>query len=337
MRQRFATIVFVVAAVAIVLAAPVNIKLATAVPANSTWHKALLDMGDAWAKSTEGRVKLTVYPGGTQGDAPANIRMMRPGVDQLQAGLLMAIELATVDESFNVFGIPFFFGSDDEELAVQKKLTPLIEQRLAAKGFHLLCWGNGGWIQLFSKNLVKTLDDVKRTKLYTSQGDDKMVQWYKQNGFNPVAISQNEIPAQMKLATGMIDAAPMPPYPALLLNVFRDAKYTLDLRVGPLIGATVITNEAWNKISADDHKKMLDAAQAFEQRLNTDAPKQDADSLKAMQDHGLVVTKLDAKAATEFRAAAEKLFTTMRGGMVPTEIYDLALTERDAYRKSKGK
>jgi TRAP-type C4-dicarboxylate transport system substrate-binding protein len=326
------------AAVATVLAAPVNIKLATAVPANSTWHKALLDMGDAWVKATESRVKLTVYAGGTQGDAAATVRMMRPGVDQLQAGLLMAVDLATIDEAFNVFGIPFFFESDDEELAVERKLTPIIEQRLSTKGFHLLSWGNGGWVQLFSKKPIKTLDDLKKARLFTSQGEDKLVQWYKSNGFNPVALSQNEIPAQMKLATGMIDAAPMPPYPALMLNVYRDAKYALDLRVAPLIGAAVITNEAWSKISADDRKKMLDAAQAFEKRLNTDAPKQDADSLKAMIERGLVVTTLDPKAVAEFRAAAEKLVITMRGGgMVPGDIYDIAVQERDAYRKSKGR
>ena len=37
----------------------------------------------------------------------------------------------------------------------------------------------------------------------------------------------------------MIDAAPSPPYPALLLQIFRDAKYMLDVRVAPLYGALV--------------------------------------------------------------------------------------------------
>ena len=48
----------------------------------------------------------------------------------------------------------------------------------------------------------------------------------------------------------MIDAAPSPPYPALVLQIFRDAKYMLDVRVAPLLGALVMTNEAWNKIDA---------------------------------------------------------------------------------------
>ena len=63
-----------------------------------------------------------------------------------------------------------------------------IEKRLDAKGFHLLCWGSGGWVQIFSKKPIKTLDELKQAKLYTSEGDDKMVQWYKTNGFHPVAL-----------------------------------------------------------------------------------------------------------------------------------------------------
>ena len=46
-------------------------------------------MGAEWTAKTGGRVKLTVYAGGTQGDEESTIRMMRPGVDQLQANLLM--------------------------------------------------------------------------------------------------------------------------------------------------------------------------------------------------------------------------------------------------------
>jgi TRAP-type C4-dicarboxylate transport system substrate-binding protein len=316
--------------------APVTIKLATQAPVNSTWHKALLDMGAQWNTGTSGRVKLTVYAGGTQGDEPSTLRMMRPGVDQLQANLLMVAGLAQVDDAFNVFGMPFFFQNDEEAAYVQQKLTPMLEQRLEAKGFRLLAWGSGGWVQLFSKKPLRTLDDVKQAKLFTSQGDDKMVQWYKNNGFHPVALSANDIPAQLKLTTGMIDTAPSPPYPALVLQIFRDAKYMLDIRVAPLVGGLVITNAAWNKINAADQKVVMDAAHAFEQRIMTDAPKQDRESVATMKTRGLVVTTLDAKAAADFRAAAEKLVPTLRGTIVPGDIYDRALQERDAFRKSKG-
>src|SRR5688572_31079799 len=86
-----------------------NIKLATLAPINSSYHKALLDMGAEWEAKTSGRVKLTVYAGGTQGSEDATIKLMRPGVDQLQGSMLTITGLSSLDNSFNVFGVPFFF------------------------------------------------------------------------------------------------------------------------------------------------------------------------------------------------------------------------------------
>ena len=334
----FRHIVLTLAALAVVassVAAQTTIKLATQAPVNSSWHKALLDMGAEWEAKTSGRVKLTVYAGGTQGSEEATLRMMRPGVDQLQANLLMLPGLSAIDDAFSVFGIPFFFSSDAEGLSVLEKLSPLLEKRLEAKGFNLLSWGSAGWIQLFSKRPVLTLADVKTAKLYTTQGDDRMVQWYKQNGFRPVALNQGDIPAQLKLSTGMIDAAPMPPYPALLLNIFRDANYMLDVNVAPLYGGLVLSMQTWNKLSAGDKEIIAASSKNMEKRLLGEAVKQDAASIANMKSRGLTVNTPDAKAMASFRAEADRLVTTIRGTLVPADVYDAAVRERDAFRKMK--
>jgi len=332
--KKLLLVVFPLAAATIVLAAPGEIKLATLFPANTSWHKALLDMGAAWSKDTAGRVTLTVYPGGTQGDESTTIKKMRPGIDQLQASFLTAAGLADLDEAFNAFVMPFFFESDAEEIAVEKKLTPVLEQKLQAKGFHLLAWGTAGWVQVFSKKPLRSLADVKNAKLFTSKGSDKWVQWYVANGFHPVALLPADIPAQLKLSTGLIDTAPYPAYLALSLQIFRDAKFMLDLHVAPLVGAMIMSNTAWNNISAEDKPKVAAAAEALEKRVHAEAPTQDAESVKQMVARGLQVITLDPKAAAEFRSAASQLNQSMRGTMVQPDIYDMALKERDAVRKS---
>jgi TRAP-type C4-dicarboxylate transport system substrate-binding protein len=316
--------------------APITIRLATGAPVNSSWHKALLDMGAAVNAKTSGRVRLTVYAGGTQGDEASTIRMMRPG-GSLNANLLTISGLSAIDNSFDAFGMPFFFQNDDETRAVLQKLTPTLDQKLEAKGFHRVAWGSAGWVQLFSKTPVRDLDELKKVKLFTSSGDDRMVQWYKSNGFNPVALSANDIPAQLKLSNGLIEAAPSPPYPALMLQMFRDAKYMLDVHVAPLLGALVISNHAWTQISAADQKVVADAAAGFETKVLAEAPKLDADSVNTMKTRGLTVITLDPKARAGFHAAAEKLVATMRGGMVPADVYDMVVRERDAFRKTKGR
>lgn len=312
-------------------AVPVILKLATVVPTNSPWQKALLDMGAAWKKDTTDRVQLRVYADGQLGGEDLIVKQMR--INQTQLSLMLLAGLADIDDSFNALGMPFFFNDIEEARAVVAKVTPLIEQRIAAKKFHLLSWTNGGWVQIFSKNPLKSLSDVKKAKLFTSSGDQKMVTWYKSNGFNPVALAATDIGPQMKF--GMIDAAPMPAYPSMLLLLYKDAPNMLNVHIAPLLGALVITTDAWNKISPEDQAKVTAAAKEFEERTSKEVPALEASSIVEMQKRGLNVNNLDKKAGDEFHAEADKLVASMRGSMVPAEIFDAVKTARDAYRASK--
>ena len=141
-----------------------------------------------------------------------------------------------------------------------------------------------------------------------------MVQWYTANGFHAVPLAAGEIPKQLTLPSSAINAAPIPPVYAVALQIFKDAPHMLEMRLAPsCVGATVMTDAAWNKISADDRAKMMAAAAAMEQQVNAQAPALDAKSIAAMKAAGLQVVTLDAKAIAEFRRAAEGLGAT-RGG-----------------------
>lgn len=327
------------AATALFMSVPVSagvaltIKLATFAPANSAWHKALLDMGDAWTAATGGRVSLRVYPGGTLGTEASTVKMMSPAVAELQAALLLPPGLTRIDSAIEVFGMPFFLESDEEMRAVFAAVRPMLTQRIEAQGYKVLHWGNAGWVQLFSKREIRTLADLKAAKLYTTEGDDKNVQWYKDNEFHPVPLSFNDMVGGLK--RGMIDAAPSPAYGASMLQIFRDAPFLLDIKVAPLFGATVLTNAAWERIDAADQPKVLAAANALEVRFLNEAPKLDADAVRTMMMRGLKVTRLTPAASAEFRKTAEALVVSMRGTVVPPDVYDAALKARDAFRKSK--
>ncbi len=310
--------------------AATTIKLATQAPTATIWQKSLTDLGATWSKATEGRVNMVVFADGSAGDEPSVVTKMRLGT--LQASLLTAGGLARIDKAFNVFTIPFFYENDEEELAVQKKLEPQLEDILQKKGFHFLCWGTGGWVQIFSKKPLKNLADVKGASLYVSKDDEDMRQWYTDNGFHPKPLTLADIAPQLKLPNGMIDTTPNTPYLALMTQIYSTAKYMLDVHVAPLVGATVVTTAAWNALSPADQKAMTDAAREMEKKIRAESPKQDADSIAAMSGKGMQVIKPDAAATAELRSAATALGKTMRGGMVPADIYDAALAARDAAR-----
>ncbi len=303
-----------------------TIKLATVVPDGSIWDKNIKQMGTEWQAATGGRVALEVFAGGSQGDESTVLRKMR--LNALQAASLTTVGLGSIDSSFNVFDVPFFFEGYDELNAVVDALTPELRRRADARGFVLLNWGHGGWTQVFTKTPVRTLADLKAIKLYTSAGNDRMVQWFKANGFEPRAMAMTDI--MTGLTTGMIEGLPTPPLAAMLFQWYKQTPFMLDIGLAPVVGATVVTKRAWNAISAADQEKMLAAAKGVDDRLRVEVPKQDLMAVGLMSASGLTVTKANGP---EWRAQADALAQTMRGEMVPADIFDQALTARDAFRQ----
>ena len=89
-------------------------------------------------------------------------------------------------------------------------------------------------MQLFSKKPMPTLADMKAAKLYTSKGDDKMVQWYMAERLPSSGAHASRHPGAAEAHHRHDRRRADPPYPALLLQIFRDAKYMLDVRFAPL-------------------------------------------------------------------------------------------------------
>lgn len=317
--------------VASAASAQTTIRLASPAPLGSVWHKALKQFEADVKTATGGRVVLRVI-GAAQDDEATMISNMKIG--RQHAASITALGLASVDPAFNIFAIPMFFGSYDEYRAVRAKLEPTLKAKLEAKGLVLLNWGDTGWVYLFSKTAVPNVDVLKKQRLYTSAGEDAFVQLYKQNGFNPRPLPFTEI--QSGLMTGLLDAVPSTPLATLAFQWYRNVPEMLDMGVGPLAGGTVVDAKVWNAIDANDRQQILTIARKMQDTLDRDVPQQDETAKAEMVKRGLKLTKPDAAATKGFRDMADKFAVSMKGGVVPADIYDLATRERDAFRKSRG-
>ena len=324
---RFAVIgVLLLAAPALLDAQRANLRLGTILPANSVWDRALKQMASEWQQATDGRVRLQVR--GTTGDEATIIRRMR--LNNPQVAALTLPGLTEIDDAFNLFGIPFFFEDDGEASHVLDAVTPMLQEALADNGLVLVGWGHGGWIHIFSAEPVASLDDLRRTKLFTSSGDDGMVQWYKENGFNPVPLALTDV--LMGLNTGLIDAYPSPPYGALVFQWYRQTSHMLDVPLGPVYGATVMTERAWARISEADRATIRESAEKMADFLFTEVPRQDREAVAEMRKRGLTVQSASATEAATLRSTADALTAGWRGTRVPVEVYDAAVNARNEYR-----
>ena len=313
-------------------AAQTTVRLASPAPLGSVWHKALKQFEVDVKTATGGRVIVRTI-GAAQDDEATMISNMKIG--RQHAASITALGLASVDPAFNIFAIPMFFSSYDEYRAVRAKLEPVLKQKLEAKGLVFLNWGDTGWVYLFSKGPVPNVDALKKQRLYTSAGEDAFVQLYKQNGFNPRPLPFTEI--QSGLMTGLLDAVPSTPLATLAFQWYRNVPQMLDLGLGPLAGATVVDAKLWNSIAANDRTAILAAAKKVQDGLERDVPQQDDQARAEMLKRGLKLTVPDAANTKAFRDMADKFAGSMKGLIVPADIYDQGTRERDAFRKSRGK
>ena len=324
------------AAVCLLLTVPAEarmvVKMATLAPDGSVWDRIIKEMGDEWRTATDGEVSLRVYAGGVAGNEADVVRKMRIG--QLHAAVLTVSGMAVIDPGFEIFEIPMFFESYDELFHVQKQMRPIFEQRLADKGYVMLHWGQGGWVHFFSKSPVRRVDDLRRQKLFVGSGADGLIQLWRKNGFQPVALSMTDV--MTGLQTGMIEAMPSTPLAALSFQWFRLTPYMQDLGLAPLIGATVITQKAWDRLSPEAQKAMRRAAEKAEKQLMAEVPDQDRRAVEQMTERGFVtLVEVPEGARGEWDEAAETFIQHKRERMEAKDLLDLARKERDAFRASK--
>ncbi len=314
------------------VAAPAQtLKMATLAPQGSIWDSAIRTMGERWNKDTAGRVQLRVYAGGVAGDESDALRKTRAG--QFQGLAITVAGLTEIDTAFNVFQIPMYFESYEELYYVLAELRPALEARLAAKGYVLLHWGHGGWIHLFSRLPIRTLDDLKQQKLFVWAGDDSAVQAWKKNGFQPVALAATDI--MLGFQTKMIDVVPTTPIAALTLQWYRQTPNMTGLGLAPLVGGVVLTKAAWEKIAPGDRDLLMAAARATEKNLESEVPKQDQSAIDEMRHRGLAVVEVNAEQAKGWHEEAKRFALVAQDGRVPKEILEATAAAVARFRAGK--
>ncbi|MBI4660760.1 MAG: TRAP transporter substrate-binding protein DctP [Verrucomicrobia bacterium] len=311
--------------------AAIRVRLGTLAPKGSSAYKHLLAMGEKWRQAPGGGANLTIYADGTMGGEADTVRRMRIG--QLQAALLTAVGLSEIEPAVSgLQNMPMMFRSLEEVDYIGERLQPMLEERLRQKGFIVLFWGDAGWVRFFSKEPVLRPDDLKKTKLFAWAGDPEALEIYKAAGFNPVPLETVDI--LPNLQTGLITAAPAPPFMALATQIDKPAPHMLELNWAPLVGAAVIAKKTWDALPAASRDAMTQAAQDAGQRIKADNRRESVAAVEAMKKRGLKVSGVAPEIEAEWRKSAEAVYPQIRGGIVPEDIFDEVVRLLADYRAS---
>jgi len=309
-----------------------KVKMGTVAPQGSIWHKALLEMAEVFAEETDGKVQLKIYAG-VVGDEPTIVRKMRIG--QLHAATLTNTGLALITKEPMAVQQPMLFDDYEEMDAVFAQMAPTFDKALDDDGFVTLTWSDGGWVHFFTKKPAVSPSDVKGVKMWMWAHDPKALQSFASIGFAPVVLSGIDIIPSLQ--TGMIDAFPTTPISAVALQTYPHTPNMIDVRWGVLIGGTIISKKAWERVPAEARPKIRARCMEIGKRLSASVRAESEKSIQIMQSKGLKVHSPTPEQMKAWRVKATAAQAIIRQGSVDPALADQAVSLRDAYRKQRGK
>ena len=234
----------------------VILKIATLAPEGSSWMKLFHQWQGRVETRSEGRVKVKFYAGGVQGDEPEVIRKMRLG--QLSGAAITGIGLSKIDPQVRALEAARTYEELDH---MRDRLGDMLKKKFDEKGFILLGWGDVGPVHVFSQVPIKSLDDLRKTKLWMFSDDAITKELFAALGLRGVPMGVPEV--LPSLATGSIDAFFGSPLSTVALQWSAHARYVTSAVIGMATGATVITKKAWGELSAEDQKIVIEEARAM--------------------------------------------------------------------------
>ncbi len=310
--------------------AAVTLKLGTLAPDHSPFYNILDDMGNSWLKSG---VKLQIYPGGVLGDEPDMVSKLR--IHQLQVGVFTVVGLSAIDKAVEVLSIPMLYKNYKESDYVRAKMQPILEKRLEAKGFKVLNWGEAGWVYFFGKTPILIPDDLKKMKFFIWGDDADTMNIWKSAGFSPIPLSATDI--LPNLQTGMINCFDTTPVAALSFQWFALAKHMTNMKWCPLVGATIITKEGWDKIPVSARPAVLKAAAVAGKSFRDDIRISNDKAIESMKKYGLQVHDITEDQYDQWEKLFQSVYPQISGTIIPTDIMDMAIKYRDEYRAKAAK
>lgn len=305
-----------------------QMRIATLAPSGSPWMQILERAAAEIAEKTDERVTIKYYSGGQQGDERDFIRKIKAG--QIDGAAVTAVGLSLIDPSILVLQLPMLFTTQEEVDHVAGKMWPYFAKKFADKGFRLAERGELGWIHFFSSAKVTSLADLRKQKLWM-WGEDSLgsaiVDKLKLNGV-PLRLPE----VDSALTSGKINAVFSTTLGALVLQWYTKVKYMSATPLVFAIGATVISLDAVNKVSAEDRKTIDAIAKRSQKKARTVIRKANEDARKIIQRKGITLVEVPKAMVDELTAIGESVKTELTGKLFSKEELEMVIKYRDEYR-----
>ena len=260
-----------------------TLKFATLAPVGSTWAGLLQEWADEVAERSEGRLVFKIYPGGVQGDEPDVLKKIRFG--QLHGGAFTGYGIGHIYSPARALELPFLYNGIDEIDFVRNRFMEDIEQGYRDNGYEMLGWMEVGFIYFFSKEPIRSLDDLQKRRIWHWQGDPMGKAFFDASGIAPVPLSIIDV--YTSLSTGLIDTVYCPPLGAIALQWFTKTGYVTNVPMANGIGSLIVSRRFFQNLPQDLQKLLKSTGQATGAKLVIATRKDNQDSLEVLRSKGM--------------------------------------------------
>lgn len=287
-----------------------RIKVGVLAPEGTNWAKHLKKMGKDIKKATAGDVKFKFYFGGSQGDEVDVLRKVR--INQLQGGVFTGKTLGDIAGDIRVVEIPYTFAGDNKKAwQTVDKLAPYFNSELKKKKFVNLGFFEIGMVYFVSQKETPSLESLKGIKIWSWEGDQIVNTMIKKMNLVSVPLSLPDVLSS--LSTGIIQAAYAPPMGIIALQWNTKIKYILDFPIAYSIGAFLVSDKAWNKISPANQKIVKEISAKYMVKVNHSNAQDNVDSLTAIKNAGVKFIKFPAGDIKKAQAIRSDIVDALRG------------------------
>ena len=259
------------------------LKFATLAPPGTTWMNLLEEWHTQVKLKSKGRLALKFYPGGVQGDEPDVLKKMR--FNQLQGGAFSGYGIGRIYSPARVMELPFLFKNTEEIDHVRNAFMKEFQKGFHDNGYELLGWMEVGFIHMFSKHPIRTMEDMRSQRVWLWQGDPIGQAFFKASGISPVPLSIIDV--YTSLSTGLIDTVYAPPLGAIALQWFTKTKYVSSVPLTNGMGGLIVTRRFFESLPDELQTVLRETGTEAGEKLVTASRLDNAKSIDELKLRGL--------------------------------------------------
>ena len=216
---------------------PLVLTLAHGLSETHTVHIAMTQFADEVAEKTDGRIQVKIFPNGQLGSENENLEQLQAGVIAMTK--VSAPGLATYNDAFNTFGLPYIFNDTDDFYHVMDSQE--MQDFFLSTG----------------DDAIRTPADLKGLKIRV-QDMKSQTDMMSYLGGIPVAMSYGDV--YTSLQTGIIDGTENNET-ALTTGKHGEVCKVYSVDQHAMIPDVLIMSEkVWETISPEDQEIILEAA-----------------------------------------------------------------------------